>query len=133
MNAPVSFPMDLTHRNRLGLHIPKPPVRQEQRPSRQCRERARTIALEVAAAYGLTLGDLQSDRTDRRVAWPRQHVMHRLYADYSLPEIGRFLGGRDHTTVLHGVRAHQARMAWAEFLILAATDDEQPDLFARAA
>lgn len=29
----------------------------------------------------------------------------------SLPEIGRRFGGRDHTTVLHGVRAVETRLA----------------------
>jgi chromosomal replication initiator protein len=28
----------------------------------------------------------------------------------SLPQIGRALGGRDHTTVMHGVRKHESRM-----------------------
>jgi chromosomal replication initiation ATPase DnaA len=28
----------------------------------------------------------------------------------SWPEMGRLFGGRDHTTVLHGVRAHAARV-----------------------
>jgi len=42
----------------------------------------------------------------------RQAFMAELYDSgrYSLPAIGRFLGGRDHTTILHGVRAHRARM-----------------------
>lgn len=40
----------------------------------------------------------------------RQEVMRRAYATghYSLPEIGRALG-RDHTSVLHGIRAASQR------------------------
>lgn len=30
---------------------------------------------------------------------------------YSLPQIGAFFGGRDHTSVIHGVRKHEKRMA----------------------
>ncbi|MDW8070915.1 MAG: helix-turn-helix domain-containing protein, partial [Anaerolineae bacterium] len=39
------------------------------------------------------------------VVVPRQMVMYlaRQEAGASLPEIGQALGGRDHTTVLHGV------------------------------
>lgn len=29
---------------------------------------------------------------------------------YSMPRIGQLCGGRDHTTVLHGIRQHEARM-----------------------
>ena len=31
--------------------------------------------------------------------------------DASLPQIGRALGGRDHTTVLYGLKCHAERMA----------------------
>lgn len=33
---------------------------------------------------------------------------------YSLPQIGEFLGGMDHTSVLNGVRRHAKRLAKAE-------------------
>lgn len=32
------------------------------------------------------------------------------FSIYSYPQIGRRLGGKDHTTVLHGFRAHQKRL-----------------------
>lgn len=32
------------------------------------------------------------------------------HAQHSYPQIGKFFGGRDHTTVLHGKRQHEKRM-----------------------
>ena len=74
---------------------------------------AQMIMHQVANDYGLLVKDLRGPRRDRRVAWPRQHAMYRMYVErnLSLPTIGRLLGGRDHTTVLHGVRQHKKRLA----------------------
>lgn len=68
-----------------------------------------TVGLVMQAVcnhYGLTLLDLESGRRDREAARPRQVAMWLActLTKASLPEIGRRLGGRDHTTVLHGRR-----------------------------
>lgn len=69
-----------------------------------------SIAAEVAIKHGLTVADLQSRRLGFRFAHPRQEAMALMrLAGKSTTQIGRFLGGRDHTTVLHGCRAHRAR------------------------
>lgn len=49
-------------------------------------------------------------RTRRRVR-ARQYVMYhaRMAGRSSLPEIGRRLGGRDHSTVIYGASAHATR------------------------
>ena len=63
------------------------------------------LAREAACLSGLPLGVLLGQRRGKDVARVRFAVM--LVArdlNYSLPDIGRRLGGRDHTTVLHGVR-----------------------------
>ena len=63
------------------------------------------LVREAARLSHLSLAALLSSRRDRDVARVRFAVM--LVArdlNYSLPDIGRRLGGRDHTTVLHGVR-----------------------------
>lgn len=67
----------------------------------------------VSDAYRISVADLRGARRTRAYAWPRQHAMWLMAQQphLSLPMIGRFLGGRDHTTVLHGVRAHAARIA----------------------
>ena len=58
----------------------------------------------VANYYGVTLEALTGKRRDKKTALPRQVAMYLLREQnhYGLAEIGRMLGGRDHTTILHG-------------------------------
>jgi len=74
-------------------------------------ETMREIAERIAAIYDLRVQDLKSQSTLRRHAWPRQHAMAEMYdsGNFSLNQIGSYLGGRDHSTILHGVRAHTKR------------------------
>jgi len=60
----------------------------------------------VAEYYKIKISDLLSKRRSRSVARPRQVAMalSKELTNHSLPEIGDAFGGRDHTTVLHGVR-----------------------------
>lgn len=60
----------------------------------------------VCIRYGVTRIDLISDRRTADIVRPRQVAMFlaKTLTLRSLPEIGRRIGGRDHTTVLHGVR-----------------------------
>lgn len=71
------------------------------------------IINEVLAKYpGFTLQDLRGSRRGRDVVAPRQLAMYEVYTqrkDLSLPWIGRFFGGRDHTTVLNAVRRVKAQ------------------------
>lgn len=88
-----------------------------------------------AAAHDLTLNDLLGFDRARHVTPVRQAAYALTKAQrplYSLPEIGRVFGGRDHTTIIHGLRRHAARLAWFDFLIWAG-DVKQPDLFEVAA
>ena len=65
-----------------------------------------TEILEVAAAtYGHALADFQGPSRVQPLATHRQVAMYlcRELTDLSLPKIGRILGGRDHTTVMHGI------------------------------
>jgi len=70
---------------------------------------AEAILQAVGRYYGVSLEDLRGKARDRKVVVPRQVAMYLLReeARLSLPEIGHRLGGRDHSTVLHGVRAVQ--------------------------
>ena len=70
------------------------------------------IINEVVEFYGVKLSDLQSKRRPRSIAHPRQVVMYlaRELTNYSFEEIGGYLGKRDHTTIMHGVRATEARL-----------------------
>ena len=58
----------------------------------------------VANHYGVTLEALTGRRRDKRTTLPRQVAMYLLreHNHYGLAEIGKMLGGRDHTTILHG-------------------------------
>jgi chromosomal replication initiator protein len=61
----------------------------------------------VTKYYNIKLSDLQSKKRNQSIAFPRQICMFlaRKHTRYSLEEIGGYFGGRDHTTVLHGVRS----------------------------
>ena len=64
------------------------------------------IQKHVAEHYNVRISDMHSNRRLRVVARPRQIAMYlsKKMTTASLPEIGRKFGGRDHTTVMHGVR-----------------------------
>ncbi len=59
----------------------------------------------VANAFNLTTDRLIGRDRSRAVALPRQIAMYlmRREANISLPQIGRELGGRDHTTVMYAI------------------------------
>ncbi|HIP96092.1 MAG TPA: chromosomal replication initiator protein DnaA, partial [Anaerolineae bacterium] len=62
------------------------------------------IVETVASFYNLPSEELKGRGRRKEVVLPRQLAMYlaREETDASLPEIGRVLGGRDHTTVLYG-------------------------------
>ena len=64
------------------------------------------IQRKVAEHYSIRLSDLIGPKRQRPIARPRQMAMYlaKQLTSRSLPEIGRRFGGRDHTTVMHGVR-----------------------------
>ena len=71
------------------------------------------IIEEVAAKHGYLVTELKSPRRHRGLVLARQEAMWRckMETNNSFPEIARALGGRDHTTILHGVRRHAERIA----------------------
>jgi chromosomal replication initiator protein len=66
--------------------------------------RPETILEAITRYYNVSLPDLQGKARDKRVVGPRQVAMFLLRDEtgLSLNDIGGLLGGRDHTTVLHG-------------------------------
>ncbi len=64
------------------------------------------IQRKVSEHYNIRLSDMLGPKRLRTVARPRQIAMWlaKRLTTRSLPEIGRRFGGRDHTTVIHGVR-----------------------------
>jgi chromosomal replication initiator protein len=64
------------------------------------------IQRKVSDHYNIRLSDLIGPKRVRTFARPRQVAMYlaKHMTTRSLPDIGRRFGGRDHTTVMHGVR-----------------------------
>ena len=56
--------------------------------------------------YNLKINQIKSNKRDRPVALPRQILYYilRVELGLSLINIGELLGGRDHTTIMHGVK-----------------------------
>lgn len=57
----------------------------------------------VVSHFNVTIEELNSRKRNQAIAFPRQIAMYlcRKIMDKSLPEIGKFFGGRDHSTVIH--------------------------------
>ena len=71
------------------------------------------IQRKVADHYGIRLSDLIGPKRPRNIARPRQVAMYlaKHLTLRSLPDIGRRFGGRDHTTIMHGIRKIEELMA----------------------
>ena len=63
------------------------------------------IVSMVAEQYEVSPEEIISQKRSRNIARPRQVVMYlcRNMLNIPLQEVGRALGGRDHTTIMHGV------------------------------
>jgi chromosomal replication initiator protein len=59
---------------------------------------------QVAVFYALSVGDLMAKNRTKKVALARQIAMYLLIYELELSptQVGRLLGGRDHSTVIHG-------------------------------
>jgi chromosomal replication initiator protein len=57
----------------------------------------------VSSAHGLTVKEMDNGRRDQRLAGPRQIAMYIAteLTNYSLPQIAREFGKKDHTTVMY--------------------------------
>jgi chromosomal replication initiator protein len=79
------------------------------------------ILSATAAAFAVNVSDLEGPSRRQPLARARQVAMYicRELTDLSLPKIGQLFGGRDHTTVLHGVNTVKRLM------------QSDPDLFQR--
>lgn len=64
------------------------------------------IQRKVSEHYNIRLSDMIGPKRVRTYARPRQIAMYlcKQLTSRSLPEIGRCFGGRDHTTIMYGVR-----------------------------
>ena len=82
------------------------PVEMTATPSDERKIKVREIQDAVCEHFDIALIDLLSHRKTVVLSLPRQIAMYlaKTLTPRSLPEIGRYFDGRDHTTVLHAVR-----------------------------
>ena len=71
-----------------------------------------TIKKTVCKKYNIKISDIESAKRKREFSHPRQIAMYlcRELTDSSLPKIGEYFGGRDHTTVLHAYEKISAEL-----------------------
>lgn len=68
----------------------------------------RDIIAEVAMDHGIHPVALIGQSRKSKIIRARQEAMYRLRAErgFSMPKIGSYIGGRDHTTVINGINRH---------------------------
>ncbi len=77
------------------------------------------IAATVAAKHGVTVDDIRGDSRKAPICrarfeffWAaRQVKLAGGSFRFSYPQLGRWCGGRDHTTAMHGFAKHEACLA----------------------
>ena len=76
------------------------------RPKKMCSPSLDGIVSATARVFSMPASQLRGRSRRRAVVTARGVAMYlaRKFTDHSLAEIGRYFGGRDHTTVLHGCR-----------------------------
>jgi chromosomal replication initiator protein len=65
----------------------------------------KAVVRTVADHFSLETSQILGAKRQKEVVYPRQLVMYLLreLAHQSFPQIGEALGGKDHTTIIHGV------------------------------
>ncbi|HZS57816.1 MAG TPA: chromosomal replication initiator protein DnaA [Gemmatimonadaceae bacterium] len=96
------------------LDLAREALPQRPAPPSQSNADATLITQRVAAEWGVTPEALASKRRTREVVEPRQVAMHlcREILGMTLTDIGAAFGGRDHSTVIHGLERVQAEMGF---------------------
>lgn len=94
-----TFPKFSTVPARLAVEA-DPPEPPQMRPPKVIE-----IKRAVADYFSVSLVDIDSARRDPCIARPRHIAMYlcRVMTTHSYPEIGRRMGDRDHTTVMHAI------------------------------
>lgn len=67
----------------------------------------------VANYYQISQQELKAQTRLKNIAFPRQIAMYlcRKLTQFSLPEIGRSFGGKDHTTIIHACRKVEQQLS----------------------
>lgn len=71
------------------------------------------VERRLAKAAGLTLREIRGKRRDAKVVFVRHAIAYWAVrrTELSYPSIGRLMGGRDHTTILHAAKTYPAKRA----------------------
>lgn len=74
--------------------------------------RWRHIVEEVIDKHGITFAQIVGRQRSRPLCAARFEAYFRLSEEtsLSLPQIGRIMGGKDHTSVFHGIRKYRQRI-----------------------
>lgn len=88
-------------RNYLGKTAPSQNI--NQKPDHK------KVLMEVNQYFNIKMADITGPRRKKELVLPRQLAMYIMYEECKLPyeKIGELLGGRDHTTIMHGVNKIQ--------------------------
>lgn len=81
--------------------------------TRRFRHSYAEIEQRAVRLFNVTQIEIRSNRRNAGIVIARQFIMYwatRL-TTFSMPAIGRMMGGRDHTTILHGRRAYVQKRA----------------------
>ncbi|MBT8486848.1 MAG: chromosomal replication initiator protein DnaA [Phycisphaerales bacterium] len=91
----------------LDLKLAQKVIGEQSAPTRSQHPTIQQIIDAIIQYYDVKLTDLLSKRRHKSIALPRQVGMWlaRKHTRYSLEEIGGYFGGRDHTTVMHAIKA----------------------------
>lgn len=73
--------------------------------------RWKTIIFELCEKHGVTIAEIVGSKRTRHIVVARHEAFHRLSTEttMSLSQIAYRMGGRDHTTVIWGIKAHKNR------------------------
>ena len=88
----------------LTLDIAKEILKDIINPNEEKRLTPEHIIEVVAEHYGVRPEDIKSQRRNKEIVLPRQISMYliRIFNDITLQDVGKLLGNRDHSTIIHG-------------------------------
>ena len=94
----------LDHNKEINIALAEEALKDNISPNAERKVTPELIIQVVADHIGITPLDISSQKRNKEVVYPRQIVMYlcQSMTGASLQEIGRYLGGRDHTTIILG-------------------------------
>jgi hypothetical protein len=104
--APAPYPDPLDSPAPVAVEAPPAPAAPAETP-------ARKILMEVAEKHKMPVGAFRSKSRTMPFINLRHEACYRLSMElhFSLMQIGRLMGNRDHTTVLNAIRRHKKILA----------------------